>query len=44
MLARGFEGRMRSLNTPRFRLADAAFLAWASLAPVLLRLAVERLA
>jgi len=44
MLARGFRGRMRTFDPPRFRKADAAFLALASLAPVLVRLVVERLA
>jgi cobalt/nickel transport system permease protein len=44
MLARGFGGAMRSLEAPRFQPADAAFLALASLAPVLVRLAVERFA
>jgi len=44
MLARGFRGRVRCLDAPRFRSADAAFLAAASLVPVLARLAAERLA
>jgi cobalt/nickel transport system permease protein len=44
MLARGFSGRLRSFDVPRFQPADAAFLGLASMAPVLVRLAVERLA
>ena len=44
MLARGFGGRMRSLDAPRFRLADAAFAACASLLAIGARLAAERLA
>ena len=43
MLARGFGGRMRNFDAPRFEPADAAFLVTASLAPVAVRLAVERL-
>lgn len=43
MLARGFRGRMRGFDVPRFQPADAAFLAIASLAPVAVRLVVERL-
>jgi len=43
MLARGFRGRMRSLDAPRFQLADAAFAAAASLIAVGARLAAERL-
>ena len=43
MLARGFSGRMRSLDTTRFRTADAAFAAGASLAAIVTRLAAERL-
>ena len=42
MLARGFAGRFHTLALPRFAAADAAFLACAALAPVLLRAAVER--
>ena len=42
MLARGFAGRFRTLGTLHFRGADACFAAIASLAPVLVRLAVER--
>lgn len=44
MLARGFSGRMRSLDAPRFRPADAVFAAVASLLAIALRLAAERLA
>ena len=44
MLARGFSGRLPTLAAPHFGGADAAFLAVASLAPILARLAVERLA
>jgi cobalt/nickel transport system permease protein len=44
MLARGFRGQMPTLETPRFRIADAVFLLLASLAPVVLRLAAERFA
>jgi cobalt/nickel transport system permease protein len=44
MLARGFGGQIRNLDTPRFQPADAAFLAAASVVPVLVRLTAERLA
>lgn len=44
MLARGFQGRAESLRRPRFRTADAVFLAAASLLPILLRVAAERVA
>jgi cobalt/nickel transport system permease protein len=44
MMARGFQGTMRSLATPRFRAADAAFLAAGCALPLLVRLAAERLA
>ena len=44
MLARAFEGRFHTLEALHFRGRDAAFLALAALAPVLLRAAVERLA
>ncbi len=42
MLARGFTGHFRTAGVLRFGPADAAFALAASLAPVLLRLAVER--
>jgi cobalt/nickel transport system permease protein len=42
MLARGFQGRFQPFSALRFRKSDAAFAALASLAPVLLRAAVER--
>lgn len=42
MLARGFYGRFQSLDAPSFRMADAWFAGLASLGPVLLRFAVER--
>jgi len=42
MLARGFLGHFQPLFSPRFQTRDAAFAVLASLAPVLLRLAVER--
>ena len=41
MLARGFTGRLQPLFDLRFRRADAAFVALASLAPVAARVAVE---
>jgi len=43
MLARGFTGRLPTLYDLRFRPADAAFAALASLAPLAARLAVERI-
>jgi len=42
MLARGFAGHFRTLGALDFRRSDACFAALASLAPVLLRVAVER--
>lgn len=42
MLARGFRGRLPSLEAPHFSAADAWFTGLAALAPVLLRLAIER--
>ena len=42
MLARGFQGRFQSPGALRFRATDAVFTLFASLAPVLLRAAVER--
>jgi len=42
MLARGFDGRFRPLRTLRFQRADLLFTAVASLAPIAMRLAVER--
>jgi cobalt/nickel transport system permease protein len=42
MLARGFLGHFHPLFALRFQTSDAAFAALASLAPVLLRVAVER--
>lgn len=44
MLARGFRGVFRPLETPRFAVRDAAFLACAAAAPLVLRLCVERFA
>ncbi len=43
MLARGFLGHFRTIHTLRFQANDAAFLLCASLAPVLVRAAVERM-
>lgn len=42
MLARGFRGHFHTLAQPHFRVSDAAFLVIGSLAPVVLRAAVER--
>jgi hypothetical protein len=42
MLARGFLGHFQPLFALRFQKSDAAFAVLASLAPVLLRVAVER--
>jgi len=42
MMSRGFLGHFQPLFAPRFQKSDAAFAILASLAPVLLRLAVER--
>jgi cobalt/nickel transport system permease protein len=42
MLARGFTGEFRTLDSPHFHLADAVFLCLASLGPILLRVAAER--
>ena len=42
MLARGFLGRFHPAGALRFRATDAVFTLFASLAPVLLRAAVER--
>ena len=42
MLARGFEGRFLSLRTLRFQPVDLLFVAAASLAPLAIRLAVQR--
>lgn len=44
MMARGFAGHMRNLETPRFQPADALFLAAASVVLVVVRLTAERLA
>jgi cobalt/nickel transport system permease protein len=44
MLSRGFLGHFRTLGSLRFGPADGAFLTLAALAPVAVRLAVERLA
>jgi cobalt/nickel transport system permease protein len=44
MLARGFQGRFHALAAARFRGADAAFLLLGSAVPVVLRIALERLA
>lgn len=43
MLARGFQGRFHPLAAPHFHAADTAFLIFASSAPVLLRVAIERM-
>jgi cobalt/nickel transport system permease protein len=43
MLARGFQGHFRALQTARLRSADMAFAIAASLAPVVLRIAAERI-
>jgi hypothetical protein len=42
MLARGFMGRFQPAGALHFRGTDAVFTIFASLAPVLLRAAVER--
>ena len=42
MLARGFLGHFQPLFAPRFRKSDAAFLVLGSIAPVLVRAAIER--
>jgi len=42
MLARGFSGHFQPMHGLRFRRSDATFALIASLAPILLRLAVER--
>ena len=42
MLARGFTGHFRTLGGLRFGASDACFAVMASLAPVLLRVAIER--
>jgi cobalt/nickel transport system permease protein len=42
MLARGFTGEFRTLDSPHFHPADGVFLCIAGLAPILLRLAAER--
>ena len=42
MLARGFQGRFLLLAGGRFRRADLIFTAWASVAPLAIRIAVER--
>ena len=42
MLARGFQGRFLLLDATRFRRADLLFTAFASLAPVVLRIALDR--
>jgi cobalt/nickel transport system permease protein len=44
MLARGFQGHFQPLSALHFRRTDAVFLAFASLAPVLVRIAVEGMA
>ena len=43
MLARGFQGRFHPLASPHFHAADIVFLVLASAAPVMLRVATERL-
>lgn len=40
MLARGFDGRFPSFTAPRFRAADAAFLFFAAIASIAIRLAI----
>ena len=42
MLARGFQGHFQPLFAPQFRTVDAVFAAAGALAPVVLRLAIER--
>lgn len=42
MLARGFPGHFRTLGALHFRVADAFFVVLASLAPILLRVAIEK--
>lgn len=44
MAARGFEGRFPTLGQPRFAIGDGLFLALAALAPVVLRVWIERIA
>jgi len=44
MLARGFLGHFRALGSLDFRGSDAAFLVTASLAPILVRAVIERMA
>jgi cobalt/nickel transport system permease protein len=44
MLARVFDGRFHTLDTLRFRAADAVFVALAAFVPVALRAAIERFA
>ena len=44
MLARGFDGHVQPLEALRFLRSDAAFAVVASLAPIVLRMAVERVA
>jgi cobalt/nickel transport system permease protein len=44
MLARGFTGRLQPLTTARFGRTDALFTIVASLAPILVRIAVEKAA
>jgi len=44
MLARGFQGHFHPLRTFEFRAMDAAFLLAAAPAPLLLRMAIERVA
>ena len=43
MLARGFSGSFQPLNTLRFRAEDAVFAAAASITPLLVRVAIERM-
>jgi cobalt/nickel transport system permease protein len=43
MMARGFLGRFRTLSALRFGPADAAFLMLAAMAPVVIRVAIERI-
>ncbi|MBZ5581919.1 MAG: energy-coupling factor transporter transmembrane protein EcfT [Acidobacteriia bacterium] len=44
MLARGYNGRLPTAAAPRFGASDAVFLASASLAPALVRIALDRFA
>jgi cobalt/nickel transport system permease protein len=43
MLARGFTGEFRTLDSPHFHLADGVFICVAGLGPIVLRLLAERM-